>query len=325
MNAWPALRRPASRNARPGVALLLTLLVVGLLSVSVLSFIRLTSLETKVADNAYTFTQAEILARSGLKGAMTILAMDDNDFDALTDPWANFSRYAALASGLFEEGGFTGNIEDLSGRLNINSLIDRNGLVDANRLARFERLFNLLEFDPETIPAILDWLDADDNPRLGGAENQYYLALAKPYPCANGDLNTLGRILLIKGLGPAAFYGTKDRPGLANVVTVHSDGAVNINTAGETVLMSLDDDLTPGMAREIISHRALKPFERLEDLKLISSLTPEVLARIVGGLAVVSSHFCIRVEGRFRQAKVPLTAIVERSRSGVKLIYYRAG
>ena len=108
-------------------------------------------------------------------------------------------------------------------------------------------------------------------------------------------------------------------------MTVHSNGLININTAGEAVLMSLDDDLTRETAREIMERRAVNPFERLEDLRQVSGLRPEVLARIVGLLSVASSHFRIRVEGRFRQARVPITAVVSRDKAGVRLIYYKVG
>jgi len=307
------------------VALLLTLAMVGLLTASALSFIRMTHLEAKLADNQLAFTQAEILAQAGLKGAMAVLAMDDPDFDALTDSWAGFERYAALASGLFDEGEFTGRIEDLAGRFNINSLIDRQGLVDLARLAQLQRLFSLLEIDPAPIPAILDWLDPDEEPRLQGAENPYYLSLARSYPCGNGPLAAIGQLALIKGLGPREVYGTEERLGLADVLTVHSDGRININTAGEKVLMSLDDDLTAGAVREIMERRAFKPFEHLEEFRQISGLDPKAQSRVINLITVKGSHFLIKVEGRFRQARVPLTAVVHRSGRGVRLVYYRAG
>jgi len=312
-------------RTRPGVALLLTLAMVGLLTASALSFIRMTHIEAKLADNQLAFTQAEILAQAGLKGAMSVLAMDDPDFDALTDPWAGFERYAALASGLFDEGEFTGRIEDLSARFNLNFLIDHQGLVDMARLAQLQRLFALMEIDPAPIPALLDWLDGDEEPRLQGAENPYYLSLARPYPCGNGPLVTIGQLTLVKGFGPHELFGAEGRPGLAEVITVHSDGKININTAGEKVLMSLDNDLTAGVAREIMERRAFRPFEHLEEIRQISGLDPKAQSRLVGLISVTGSHFLIRVEGRFRQAKAPLTAIVERSGHGVRLVYYRAG
>jgi len=320
-------RRPRTPGpgARRGVALLMTLLIVGLLSASVLSYMRMTHLEAKMADNTYAFVQAEVLAHAGLKGAMTLLAMDDQSQDSLNDIWANFAQYAALAAGLFDEGTFTGQIEDLSGRFNPNTIIDENGLLVQARLDQFLRLFDLLGYDSAPVPSILDWIDPDDEIRPDGAENQYYQTLADPYPCPNETIRALGQLRLIRGLDTQVLYGTEERPALLQYLTVHSDGQININTAGETVLMSLDDDLTQGVVQEIIDRRTSQPFTKLDELGEISGLSPQAFARITGRLAVSSSHFQIRVEGRFREATVLITAIVSRNKNGVTLIYYRSG
>ena len=265
---------------RRGVALILTILIVALVSASVLSFIRLAELDARVAENVYAFTQAEVLAHSGLKGAMLLLAMDEKEYDALNDPWANFDQYAMLAGGLFEEGTFAGRIEDLSARIGINSLVDGNNLVLTERADMLTRLFNLLGHDPAPVDALLDWLDRDSEPRANGAEDPYYSSLDQPYPCGDGALASLGQLGLIRGFTPALLYGTDSSKGISEYLTVHSQGLVNINTAGETVLQCLDDDLTPSVAQEIMELRAAEPFYRLDDLKRITGLTPEARLRI---------------------------------------------
>ncbi|MBW2086863.1 MAG: general secretion pathway protein GspK, partial [Deltaproteobacteria bacterium] len=195
---------PGYFNARTGVALLLTLLVTGLLSASTLSFIRMANLEARVADNTYALTQAEILAQAGLRGAMALLSLDKKEYDDLTEPWADFNRFAAMASMLLEEGSFKGKIEDLSRRVNLNALLDKNGLVVLEKQNQVQRLFMLLELDPALMEPLLDWLDRDDDPRSNSsAEGLYYLSLERPYPCANGPLETLGQLTLLKDFTPA--------------------------------------------------------------------------------------------------------------------------
>ncbi|MEW5725252.1 MAG: type II secretion system minor pseudopilin GspK, partial [Thermodesulfobacteriota bacterium] len=289
------------------------------------SFIRFSHLEAKVVENLECFTQAEILARAGLKGAMTLLAMDDKERDDLTEAWADFNRYAALASGLLGEGAFTGRIEDLSARFNPNFLVDAKGLIDKDRQAQFGRLLTLVQLDPQAIPAVLDWLDPDEETRPGGAESSAYLAGADPYTPANGPFLALSQLALVKGFTAEALYGTTDRPGLLEYLTVHSEGRINLNTAGEVVLMSLDDGLTKSVAQDIMKTRSTKPFEKLDDLKEVPGLTPEVLARLAGRVSVASSYFLVYVEGAYREARAAITAIVHRAGGGVRLIYFRAG
>ncbi|MBW2090988.1 MAG: type II secretion system minor pseudopilin GspK [Deltaproteobacteria bacterium] len=322
---------PRQFKTRRGVALLISLLVTGLLSASALSFIRTANLEGQVADNTYALTQAEIIAQAGLKGAMALLAMDKRDYDALNEPWADFNRFAAMANVFFEEGGFKGKIEDLSRRINLNMLITNKGMVDLQRRAQVERLFALLDLDTELVEPILDWLDADDEPRPNrGAENNEYLLLEKPYPCANGPLETPGQLTLIKGLTPQIVYGSGEKRGLSDLVTAYLDeskkpGRININTADPIILMSLNEDLTQSLAKEIVEYRESHPFKTPEALRDGFGIDPELFNNIFPLISVNSSHFLIRIEGLFRQARVVVTGVVKRDDKGISLIYYKTG
>lgn len=311
------------KKTRRGAALILTLLIVGLLAASTLTYIKTTHLEARTADNVYSYTQASVLTRAGLEGAKTILAMDDMKYDAKTDMWARFDQAASLAGGFFDEGSFTGKIVDLSSRLNPNYLVDSKGFYDPDRLAQFERLFMNLQLDPGLLTPVLDWLDINEETRNGGAESPYYYSLESPYPAGNGPLETPGRIMMVKGITADVYYGTKDNRGLGEFITVHSDGRININTADELVLISLDDDLTQDTAKEIIRQRNAEPFEKVDDLKLITGMTPELFSRIAGFCSVKSQYFLIRIEGRFREAAAVCTAVVERSEKGITMVYYQ--
>jgi len=322
---------PGYFNARTGVALLLTLLVTGLLSASTLSFIRMANLEARVADNTYALTQAEILAQAGLRGAMALLSLDKKEYDDLTEPWADFNRFAAMASMLLEEGSFKGKIEDLSRRVNLNALLDKNGLVVLEKQNQVQRLFMLLELDPALMEPLLDWLDRDDDPRSNSsAEGLYYLSLERPYPCANGPLETLGQLTLLKDFTPAIVYGTEAQRGLAEVVAAFPDdsdnrGRININTADPLVLMSLHEGLTANLAQEIVEHRNTQPFRSLEEFRDRLRMDPQLFNDIFGLISVKSSHFLIQVEGLFRQARVVALGIVKRDDKGIALIYYKTG
>jgi type II secretory pathway component PulK len=59
----------------------------------------------------------------------------------------------------------------------------------------------------EIADAILDWLDADDQPREYGAEAEYYSSLPTPYAPKNGPLDTVEELLLVRGVTPALLFG----------------------------------------------------------------------------------------------------------------------
>jgi type II secretory pathway component PulK len=56
--------------------------------------------------------------------------------------------------------------------------------------------------------SILDWLDADDEPREYGAESDYYASLDPPYACKNGPLDTVEELLRVKGVTPQLLFGS---------------------------------------------------------------------------------------------------------------------
>jgi general secretion pathway protein K len=282
-------------------------------------------LEALVAGNAYEFRQAQVHAEAGLEAARVILAMDDPAVDALNEPWAGFEKLAGLSAGMLEDGGFSGRIEDLGGRFNVNSLIGSGSLVQTKNLDQFGRLLDLMDLPPEIIPPLLDWLDSDQTPRTGGAETPYYSSLDDPYPAGDRPFDTLGQLTRVKGWTPEILYGKEDKPGLDEVVTVHSDGRINVNTAGLKVLRSLDDGLTEQVAREIMDRRSAEPFEKVDQLKDVTGLTPATFARLAGRVSVASSFFLVRIEGRFRDARTLIEAVVRRTNAGTRIVYFRIG
>lgn len=71
--------------------------------------------------------------------------------------------------------------------------------------------FTAISFVPgmteEIVNAILDWIDSDEEARVGGAESIYYEGLAVPYPCRNAPFESIEELLQIQGVTPELFYG----------------------------------------------------------------------------------------------------------------------
>ena len=68
-------------------------------------------------------------------------------------------------------------------------------------------LMALPGMDEYTADAILDFIDPDDEPREFGAESDYYTQLPNPYAAANGPLNSIEQLLLVKGITPYLLFG----------------------------------------------------------------------------------------------------------------------
>lgn len=125
---------------------------------------------------------------------------------------------------------------------------------------RFRLLLGELEIDPAIVQAILDWTDADSDARFpNGAEDAYYLDLERPYRAANRPLASVRELLLVRGVTQAIFEK------LAPHVTVLAEPtALNVNTASETVLMSLGPGIDRSTATLLINLRETQAFASVD-------------------------------------------------------------
>ncbi|MGA2955956.1 MAG: type II secretion system minor pseudopilin GspK [Thermodesulfobacteriota bacterium] len=307
-----------------GVALVLTLLILTLLVVTGLELNRAVRVEATLAGNFRDLTQAGYIAQSGVEVARALLQNNDPVYDGLDERWAQFETLSFLSSQYFPEGYFTGRITDENGKLNPNGLIDSNGNVNLKKRAQLERLLTLLGHPVDWIEALLDWMDTDDQPRVRGAEREYYLSLKKPYPAKNGPLDLVEELLLVKGVEPAILYGKEGREGVKNYLTVNSDGQVNINTASLPVLMSLDANVDKMMAQAVLAYRIEKPFKGIEALRSVPGWDA-VYSRISSEITVRSNFFSVEVLGNYREARSIVQTVIRRDGRRTKVLFWKAG
>jgi general secretion pathway protein K len=252
-----------------GVALLLALLVLALLVALILEFDAEARREYREAAGFRDHVKTGMLTRAAIQAARAALQQDflrdkkaGEQYDGPADLWALPIKNYAIGDGLL-----SAQIHDERGKLNLNDLAgtETDAIQSKAKIERFRRLFELLQLNQNLVDALVDWIDQDDNPQPSGAESLYYQSQSPPYRAANGTLQTLGDLKLIKGFTPDII----DR--LSKYVTVYpaEGGApVNINTADPAVIQALDPDITSAMANEIVQGR---PFKTKEDLNRITS------------------------------------------------------
>ncbi len=108
-------------------------------------------------------------------------------------------------------GTYAVRITDESGKIDLNTLTDASGILLKNLLIQL----GVSGEDADVIvDSILDWKDPDNLVRLHGAEDEYYMALPKPYKAKNADFETLEELLLVRGITSGIFYGTENHRGL---------------------------------------------------------------------------------------------------------------
>ena len=158
-----------------GVALLLALLVLTLLTALVLEFDAEARREYREAAAFRDGYKATMLTRAAVKAAKAVLMQDllrermtGDKFDALTDIWALPIKNYAIGDGIL-----TAQLEDERGKFNLNDLIASAGgdQKQKEKVLRLRRMFELLQLSPSLVDALVDWIDQDDIPLPAGAES----------------------------------------------------------------------------------------------------------------------------------------------------------
>lgn len=256
--------------SQQGMALLVTLLLLAAMVVLTLHLHKRTMAEHLAARALAEQQQLRVTALGVVRVGQVILAQPGGAGDSLLDPWARVSG-DDLAQ-LFGEGVAELAIIDLSGRLQLNSLVDgdstggkRSQPSEKARQAR-EILFRLLsggdfatsgEWEArQLVDALVDWLDADEQPSPGGAESGYYQGLVPPYGCRNGPARSIEELLLVRGMSRELLFGTGSTKALADHLTIYgSDGRINLNTAPLSLLRALHGNIDATLLGRLDAYR----------------------------------------------------------------------
>ncbi len=299
-----------------GIALVITLLVLTLLIVLILEFNSGMRVEARAAANFRDDIKAYYLAKSGVTFAIAVLEDDDKtdqNFDALNENWAQ-----KLPPIPFGDGFVTVEITDENSRINVNKMSTGFGSVNSDNMrALMGRFLKQFELEEDIANAIADWTDQDDFERMpGGAESNYYGGLEDSYEAKNKPFDSLQELRLVKGLEGETYNK------LHKFLTVHSDGWINVNTAGKEVLMSLSDNLAEEIADQIIAFRGENPFTTIGDLNNIN-LDNVVYQEILKFITVNSKYFSITSSGNVNQSQKTIRAEIMRQNNKTKIVYWR--
>ncbi len=279
--------KSAPRHSSSGIALIIVMIAVTVLSILVAGFAYFMKVETRLAQNSNSEDELYRLGRSGVDYCRWILAQGcpNEPYDSLNQKWAkgpggicstNDDAAQIQETVYLGNGSFTWKITDLERKVNVN-------IAGPDALEQALRLVGVDAGEISTIAgSILDWIDTDEGTHLNGAESDYYQGLNPPYFAKNGPIDDLSELLLIKDVTPDIFWGgvASNHPpasfqakyknvgrggstsgeliypvGLNDLLTPLSSGKININTASAIQLQMIpgvDEDC----AAAIITFRA---------------------------------------------------------------------
>jgi general secretion pathway protein K len=330
-------------NSR-GVALIMVLWVIAILSVVVLEFCFAMRTEVRITTNYKEEFQCYAMAEGGIQRAITELiykhdprvqqvrkTLISQESSQDQKEWVADGRSYPLP---FNQGACEIRIMSEAGKVNIN-------IVSETMLRKIIGQLGLEgEAKDIVVDSILDWRDPDDFHRLNGAENEYYQSLKEPYNCKNGNLDSVEELLLVRGVTPDLFYGSKglkkeeegssaDRVGLKDIFSIYSLGEqIDINSATPLVL-NVVWGIPREVSQQIVKAREEKVFENQQDLLQRVPELPPLMGEIGRFILFrsITPYYTIESRAKFKEGETirGLKTIVKvdaREKGGYKIIQW---
>ncbi|HBH62326.1 MAG TPA: hypothetical protein DDX85_11445 [Nitrospiraceae bacterium] len=278
-------------SGQNGSALIITLLLITILTGLVVDFVYEVYIDSSSLSNWGNAQRASFIAKSGQ--AISAEFIREINKETYTD-----KREVELP--VTQDFG-TGviliiKIEDENARFNVNSLIYANGLENKDAISSLKKLLEYLNINPSLALAIADWIDPDSEPRLYNSEN-----LAK-----NDFLWSIDELRFIEGIDKNIF----DK--ISPYMTVSGNSIVNINTAELPVLVSLDNDMTEILAKNIIDQRESYPFEAPGNVQNVSGMET-IGQRLIGKITVKASNYRITTRATVNEITRSIESVIDSS------------
>jgi general secretion pathway protein K len=343
---------PSGVKRESGIALIVVMLVIIVLAGLATAFAFQMKVEMRLARYSSDSTRMQWIGRSGVEKARYLLSMQSlvpgrGNYEALNQKWAHgHGDTNELLAGIgldnqeVDGGVYNVVITDMERKFNINAadepLLQQALTVIGVDASEFSKITD----------SILDWRDPDSDPRLSGAEDDYYLSLNPPYNCKNGYIDDLSELLLVKGVSPQIYWGPavsahfistyptmKNRKlqdaaektypvGMVDLFNALSAGRLNVNTASATALQ-LVPGLDPNTAGEIVRTRAGMdgvdgteddtPFTSVAMVGAVPGIRPDVMAVMSRYCDVRSHTFEARVDVQLDGFKQSYYAVLRRN------------
>ncbi len=285
---WSQMLKSENMLNQRGVALILVLIVIALLSVLIIEFNYISRVESSIVGNWENERRAYFLAKGGVNLGIYLLKMDDPRNDSLIEDWAK-----AIPPLPVDGGSIQLEISDEDGKINVNRLIEKGKL--SSRLGEVTtRLFQIFDIEPRVFPPLLDYLGEDS--------------------IAHEPFDTKGELSEFPGLSE-----------LIDFLTIYSSGRININTAPLPVIQCLSDKITEELAQSIIDYRSDTPFRNVGQLNGVPGVSDDLVKDVNKIGTVKSRFFTVKSIASVGESRKEVIAVIERTKKGVDIVYWRSG
>ncbi len=295
---------PASADSHRGAALMAVLWLIAILAMACMTALRVISFDMEIASSKIHGSRARQVAEMGI-------AVGSNPVVKRSDPMLR-----QMNEGTGE--GFEVRILSEGGRFNINAIL----LQDDKALLReiFSKWGLELEDAQAVADALGDWVDADDNVALNGAEKGEYEQAGRVNQPFNRPFYEISEVRLVRGMDLVEAV----RPDWREWFTVWSGGALDVNEASAEMIAAAAEipveqaDIVPETVRGTDGQRDTEddvPFQNaaaaLDLLGIDVNGRPDIARRFTANDATTRIESIGYAEGAKRKINV-----IVRNRTG---------
>lgn len=293
-------------NTQQGVVIVVALFVVAL--VAAMAYVMMARLErdTRRTTMMLRDIQAQYYAQASVDWAVDQLrrhwevrkSNQRVDQFPLSSPVNNENGYQIIST-----------IEDMQARFNINTLVKPEQQKSFKHLLKALQP-NLSEAQLNQITqAIVDWIapSAQQTEWL-----RYYAGLSSPYRQPHRPMFSVSELRLVKGVSAGLYNALRPY-----VTALPSDVAINVQTAGAAVLLTLNQAMTWDTAKALEQTCRANPPLSVEAFQNLSIVKNHGVT--ADQVTVVSNYFLVRTEVTIENQHVVLYTLLERRLKGDKV------
>ena len=305
-----------------GVALITAVLMVALATILAIEIGFKGYLSQRRAMTVFALDQGFQVALGAEALAADILMGSDMKTTDFSQKWATPIRNLPIDGG-GASGELTGELEDMTGRFNLNQLAEPANPSDAAQKKRqqayieqFKRILQMADLEEEWADKIVDWIDSDTNPTFpNGAEDDLYTSQSPPYHAANRHITRVSELLALPNFGLERFQKLEPL-----VTALPADAVINVCTAPGIVLDSFSVTQRQ-YSRDpdwLVKQRASGCFPARQVLS--AALSGDEQERITEAASETSSYFRATVVVTIGSNQFTLYSLLKREAAGVRPI-----
>jgi general secretion pathway protein K len=305
-----------------GVALITAVLMVALATVLAIEIGFKGYLSQRRAMTVFALDQGYQVALGAEALAADILMESDMKRTDFSQRWATPISNLPIDGG-GAAGEISGQLEDLTGRFNLNQLAEPANPSDPAQKKRqqgyidqFKRILEMAQLEDEWADKIVDWIDADTNPTFpNGGEDDLYTSQSPPYHAANRRITRVSELLALPQFGLERYRKLEPL-----VTALPADAVINVCTAPGIVLDSFSANQRQYSrdAEWLVKQRASGCFPGRDVLG--AALSAEEKARVSEAALETSSYFRATIVVTIGSNEFTLYSLLKREAAGVRPI-----